>query len=74
MIQSSSEGLTLLWSLSYPIIPSGIHPVLEMGPHDDRENSKEGGIGTHNLRTRSPMLHRLSHKAKTAAGRGYVRS
>ena len=31
MIQSSSEGLTLLCSFSYPIIPLGINPSIEIG-------------------------------------------
>ena len=31
LIQSPSECLTLLWSFSYPIIPSGINPSIGIG-------------------------------------------
>ena len=37
MIPSSSEGLLTTVKFSYPIIPSGINPSLELGPHKDRE-------------------------------------
>ena len=42
-------SLTLLWSIYAPIIPSGIYQ----------------GIWTHDLRIRSPLLHRLSYEART---------
>ena len=42
MIPSSSEGLLTTVKLSYPIIPSGINPSLELGPHKDREKLLPG--------------------------------
>ena len=57
----------------YPIIPSEINPSIGIGAHTRTEkNSDQGGIWTHDLRIRSPPLYRLSYKARTGAGRGYV--
>ena len=36
-----------------------------MGPHGDREKiSDPGGVRTHDLRNRSPLLYQLSYKAR----------
>ena len=37
----------------------------------ERVNFDHRGVPTHDLRNWSPLLHRLSYKARTGAGRGY---
>ena len=47
-------------------------PRKEMGPHGEREKvSDPGGVRTHDLRNRSPLLYQLSYKAGLELVQGY---
>ena len=35
-----------------------------MGPHGEEKKSDPGGVWTHNLRNKSPVLYQLSYKAR----------
>ena len=58
---------------SYPIISSRINPSIGIG-QGQRKTLDRVGFEPTTFQAESPLLHRLSYKARTGAGRGYVKS